>query len=162
MAKKKTCPWPDCDARYASRKSSDNGMVCRACERPIVVVNGNWYRRREDAPEFQLVKKVRDGFDLGFPLDGQYNAYRLAMSAADTLLYQRCQGDAELALAIIDEMLKDEWLRRHCNGLLWLLNDKFFWKYHRRARNKLEIKRDKEEKERVRQESVAPADLSEW
>lgn len=161
VSKKKTCPWPDCDARYVTRKSSDNGMVCRACERPIAMVNGHWYRRREDAPEFQLVKTIRDGFSLGFPLESKYNKYRMAMSAADTFL-ERCNGNIELALMVAEEMRKDSWLRHHCTGVLWLLNDKFFWKFHRRAKNKLEIKKDKTRKERTREQSVAPANLSEW
>lgn len=156
---KKTCP--HCGARYCTRKSSDRGMVCRACEKPVALVNNRWYKQREDAPEFKLVKKVRDEFDLGFPLQGQYNKYRMAMRGADMFL-SRCDGDIELALATVDEMLRDNWMRQHCSGVMWLLNDKLFWKYFAKAKRRIKAKSERAKKERVREQGLAPANMGDW
>lgn len=122
----KVCPWCSC-ARYKTTKTKN---VTRCCGEVVAKVNGGWYRRLDDAPEWQIMQSFarwkRKTGDSEYVIEFNDPTYQESIRSAKTLL-ERCGGDTDLARAVLEISFTHRSHSWRNKPALWAILHKKFW-----------------------------------
>jgi len=122
------CPWCG-DNSY---KTVKKGGITRCCGEQIVRVNGAIYISYEDAPEWRIINAFVEGkrkhHNLGYyTVVYGTSAYKNAALPAAKLLLEKCDGDIDLALRIVEISFTDwDHKRRKLANMFALTSSYYF------------------------------------
>lgn len=158
--KKMTCPYPDCGC--ADYKTLKSGSITRCCDREVKRVNGGWYLKRDDAPEWRILQKFAEWkrkSDPEYVIGYNSQSYQQQVGSAHNL-YKYCGFNLELAFEVLSVSFTHEAHRWRNYPSLWaVLHKKFFMDVLAKAR----IAVAKRENEKRRQEQrVSERRDTEW